>query len=63
MADMKMFHVEIVRFKDKKVVKRMGPLPERQAERVDDGANINLNHEEYYTRLVEAKKKGVKRGR
>ena len=48
------FFVEIVKYdKQETVVKRMGPLSERQAEKVDRGANINLNHEDYYTRIVE----------
>jgi len=48
------YYVEIVKYGEpEEVVKRMGPMPERQAGRVDDGANMNLNHEEYYTRIVE----------
>lgn len=34
--------------------RRMGPMPERQAEKVERGANINLNHRDYYTRIVPA---------
>lgn len=34
--------------------KRMGPMFKREAERVDSGANINLNHDRYYTRLRRA---------
>ncbi len=35
------------------VVKRMGPfVSERQAEKVESGANINLNHEDYYTAVT-----------
>lgn len=34
--------------------RRLGPFnSERQADKVDNGANINLNHEKYYTLLVE----------
>ena len=28
-----------------------GPMSEHRAERVEDGVNINLNHEKYYTRI------------
>lgn len=46
-------YVEIVKYGDpEEVVKRMGPMSERQADRVDTGANINLNHEDYFTRIV-----------
>ena len=47
------FIVEIVKYEGGEVIKRFSPMSERQAERVDDGININLNHEEYYTRIVE----------
>ena len=47
------YYVEIVKYGEpEEVVKRMGPMPERKADEVDAGANINLNHEEYYTRIV-----------
>ena len=49
-----MKYVEIVKHEKEEVVKRMGPMTEHKADKVDDGANINLNHEEYYTRIVEA---------
>ena len=47
------FYVQIVKFQDEEIVKEMGPMPEFKAEKVDDGVNINLNHEEYYTKIVE----------
>ena len=47
------YFVEIVSYETGEVVKRMGGGSERRAERIEDGANINLNHEEYYTRIVE----------
>jgi hypothetical protein len=34
--------------------RRMGPMSERKAEKVDRGVNINLNHKDYYTRIVPA---------
>ena len=49
-----MKYVEIVEYEKGKVVKRMGPMFEYKADKVDDGANINLNHEKYYTRIVDA---------
>ena len=47
-----MFFVEVVRFDTMEVVKRLGPNPYRQAERVARGVEINLNHDEYFTRIV-----------
>ena len=57
---MKQFYVEIVRDKGDKVMKRMGPMGERRADKVADGASINLNHEHYFVRTVEAKAKKKK---
>ena len=48
-----MNYVEIVENKTDKVIKRMGPMNERTAERVFMGASINLNHDEYFVRIVE----------
>lgn len=31
------------------VVKELGPFSKKKADKVDDGININLNHDEYYT--------------
>ena len=47
-----MFFVEIVKASSGKVVERMGPMSERKADKVESGASINLNHEEYFTRIV-----------
>lgn len=47
------YYVEIVRTHDENVESRMGPMPERRAERVEMGVQINLNHEHYHTRIVE----------
>lgn len=44
--------VEIVRHEGGEVVRRMSYDSERQADRAEDGVNINLNHDEYYTRVV-----------
>ena len=39
---------------DDVVIKELGPFgSKRQAAKCDDGVNINLNHEDYYTLIVE----------
>lgn len=45
-------YVEIRAYDGDVLATRMGPMSEPQAERVEDGANRNLNHEEFYTRIV-----------
>ncbi len=47
------FWVEIVKLEGAEVVKRMGPMSERRAEKVENGALINLNHDAYFTRTVD----------
>ena len=49
----KEFYVEVVTFGTDVVVSRMGPMNSRRAERVEDGANINLDHDNFYTRVIE----------
>lgn len=49
-----LYYVEIVH-NTEQVVKRMGPFPYRYAEKVENGANTNLNHEHYYTQIVSAR--------
>lgn len=47
-------YVEIVKYGDPdEVVKRMGPYSGFRAENIQRGASINLNHEEYFVRIVE----------
>lgn len=46
--------VEIVSHAEGEVVKRMGPMTMQKAERVERGAEINLDHERYYVRTVRA---------
>ena len=46
------WYVQIVEYETDKVVKQMGPFPEKWAEKMDRGANINLNHENYYTKIM-----------
>jgi hypothetical protein len=50
----KQFYVEIVEDETDLVVSRMGPMDERRANRVEDGAGINLNWEKFFTRVVES---------
>ena len=59
---MEMYFVEIVRIDSKEVVSRMGPMARNKAERVDSGANINLNHATHYTRIVPASASGGDNG-
>ena len=48
-----MYYVEIVEFETEKVVKRMGGYTsERRADILDKGVNINLNHDKFFTRIV-----------
>lgn len=47
-----MFYVEIVRRETSEVVNRMGPMAERMANRTMSGASINLDHAEYFVRVV-----------
>lgn len=54
-------YVEIVELESGKVNKRMGPMGRRKASKVQGGANINLNHERFYTRIVN-EEEGVKDG-
>lgn len=47
------YRVVIKDFDKNEVIKAFKWLPsERAAERIDDGVNINLNHDQYYT-LIE----------
>ena len=52
-----MHYVQVVQFEDELVVKQLGPFSENRADRVDTGMNINLNHEEFYTRVVDESEK------
>lgn len=45
----KEFYVQIIAFDGEKLIKEMGPFSEREANMVDNGVNINLNHDKYYT--------------
>lgn len=52
MTEQSQFYVDVVSYEDGAVVKRLGPMAERKADKVDDGLNINLNHDKYYTLIV-----------
>ncbi len=47
----KKWRVEIVAYEGDKVVKTMEAMSERQAEKLERGVSINMNHENYYTRV------------
>jgi hypothetical protein len=44
--------VEIVEYGTNAVIERIDCKSENGAERTDDGVNINLNHEKFFTRVV-----------
>lgn len=46
--------IEVVRFKDDVVIHSLDVTGknEKAIDKIDSGMNINLNHEEYYTRIV-----------
>lgn len=46
------WYVEIVSYETDKVIKRMGPMSRHVAEKVDDGVQHNLNHDQYFTRFA-----------
>lgn len=50
-------YLEIVRDKDSKVVKRLDVTgkSERSIEKIEDGINVNLNHNEYSVNKTQSK--------
>jgi hypothetical protein len=54
---MTIYQVQIIRAEDGTVTKAMETSSKKMAERLEDGVNINLNHEEYYTQIVEVEEK------
>jgi len=53
---MRQVKVEVLRYADDgedEVVKTLGPMPESKATKVENGMNLNLNHDKYWTRQVE----------
>lgn len=51
MNDAKYYYIEIKRFTDDEVVKRLdaSDKSQRSRQKIEDGMNINLNHSQYYT--------------
>lgn len=47
-----LFFVEIVERKTGEIVERMGPMREREAERTNATAGVNLDHADYLVRTV-----------
>ena len=47
--------IEVIEYEGDKVVHKVdvSDKSQRQAERVQDGMDRNLNHEKFYTRMVE----------
>ena len=46
------FFVEVREFKTRQVIKRVGPMLKRKADKVQRGMDINLDHSKYYTTQV-----------
>lgn len=46
------YFVEVVKTESDEVVRRLGPHSERKADQIERGININLNDEDYHTRVV-----------
>jgi hypothetical protein len=49
-----MTRIEVLKYNDDgdEIVKVIGPVEDSRADKVEDGVNRNLNHEEYWTRQV-----------
>ena len=49
-------YLEIIEFGTNEVVKRtdVSSLTERGVQRMENGMNINLNHDKYFTKLTES---------
>ena len=49
------YFVEVVKYdREETVVKHMGPMGRHKAVRVNNGANRNLDHNNYFTRIVDS---------
>jgi hypothetical protein len=51
---MKQVYVKIVETETGEVVERMGPMDEAKADRVERGALINMDRDNFHTRQVES---------
>ena len=45
--------VEVIEYDTEKVVKKLGPMSEKKAEKVERGLNINLDQERFFTVITE----------
>lgn len=61
MSEDKQVYVEIYRFVDGEIARRMGPMSESKADRAERGALINMNRDEWGTRQVSKPTKMTKR--
>ena len=46
------YRVEVVHFETEEVVKSLDAKSETRADKLEDGLNINLDHDNYFTRRV-----------
>jgi hypothetical protein len=51
---MKQVYVEIVETASGEILERMGPMEEAKADRVERGALINMDRDNFHTRQVES---------
>ena len=49
------FYVCVIDWNTDKVIKQMGPFTESKAEKVADGLEINLDHENFFVGIREVK--------
>ena len=47
------YYVQILSFDNDRLIKEFGPTNERRADKIDDGLNINLDHNKYYTIITQ----------
>lgn len=52
MTTQKEWKVQVIDFETNEVVKEISAPTERQAGMIDDGLNINLNHDKFFTLVV-----------
>lgn len=45
------YHI-LIKSYEGEIVKNMGPHSERSAEKIESGANRNLNHDKYFTLML-----------
>lgn len=46
------YFVQVIQYRDFEIEKQLGPMSLAKAEKVDDGININLNHDNFFTKIV-----------